>query len=298
MIRKEIMHGPIFNYIISEIEYVDNRKDSIITRKLSYSDKDLNTNYRRMTYSSIDEYKHRKLHECTIYSDDFEYIKKLMFSLFEILEFKEGIIFSFHKIGNGDTRLSIFEKGYGYPIKCLSHVHLLYVITTDYTKKNSPFLSFPYSSSSNQIDYSEFDREFERQRQVAIEKEKLEIFQKEFFQKERQLALKEQELKEQELRRKEFLLEEQRTFDLKKQELDALQLEQQQKAIQEQQLRIDLHRQELNLREKENLLSDKPSACSLKESMRKPKMTVVKVLKKSYTKEPISRKSCRFNKGI
>ena len=297
MIRKEIMHGPIFNYIISEIEYVDNRKYPIINRKLPYSDKDLNTNYRKMTYSSIDEYQHNKIHECTIYSDDFEYIKKLMFSLFEILEFKEGIIFSFCKLGNGDTRLSIFEKGYGYPIQHSSNVHLLYVITTDYTKKNSPVLSLP-SSSNNQINYSEFDREFERQRQVAIEKEKLEIFQKEFFQKERQLALKEQELKEQELRQKEFLLEEQRLFDLKKQELDSLQLEQQQKAIQEQQLRIDLHRQELNLREKESLLLDKPSTSSPKELIRKPKRMVVKVSKKSYTKQSIPRKSPRFNKGI
>jgi hypothetical protein len=289
------MHGPIFNYIISEIEYVDNRKHSIINRKLLYSDKDLNTNYRKMTYSSIDEYQHNKIHECIIYSDDFEYIKKIMFSLFEILEFNEGIIFSFCKLGNGDTRLSIFKKGYGYPIQRSSNVHLLYVIMTDYTKKNNQILP---SSGNNKINYSEFDREFERQRQVAIEKEKLETFKKDFFEKERQLALKEQELKEQELRQKEFLLEEQRLFDLKKQELDALQLEQQQKAIQEQQLRIDLQRHELNLREKESLLLDKLSTGLSKESMRKPKMIVVKVSKKPYTKQLIPRKSPRFNKGI
>jgi hypothetical protein len=283
------MHGPIFNYIISEIEYVDNRKHSIITRKLSYFDKDLNTNYRKMTYSSIDEYQHRKLHECTIYSNDFDYIKKIMYSLFEIYEFKEGIIFSFFKIGNGDIRLSVFEKGYGYPIKQTSDVHLLYVITKDHTKKYVPSYSLS-STNNNQINYSDFDREFERQRQVAIEKEKQETFQKEFLEKERQLALKEQELKVQELRQKEFLLEEQRLLDLKKQELDALQ--------QEQQLQIDLKRHKLNLHEKKSLQSEKSFVNQLKESTRKPKMIVVKVSKKSYTKQPIPRRSPRFSQGI
>jgi hypothetical protein len=300
------MHGPILNYITSEIEYIDDRKNAIIQRKLSYSDKHLNTNYRKMTYSRLDKNLHRQIHECIIYSDDFEFIKKCMFTLFEIYEFKEGVLFLFSKIGNGNTALSIFEKGYGYPIFIPSDSDLLYTITTD-TRKQHNVQPLP-NIDNNYIDYSEFDKEFERQKKAALEKQLLE--------KQRQLVLKEQELRDRELKHKEFLLKEQQLLDLKKQELAVLELEQQKKAFEEKQLQneimrklpisVELQQNEQELKEKENFLLSESCASSrlhqkscassrfLVNSKSNPKIVVVKVSKKNYEKKITPRRSPRL----
>lgn len=280
------MHGPIFNYIVSEIEYIDNRKNAIIERKLSYSDKDLNTNYRKMTYSRLDKNLHRKIHECTIYSDDFESIKKCMFTIFELYEFKENILFLFSKIGKGDILLSIFEKGYGYPIFRPSDSDLLYTITTDTRKQ---YNERPLSNvDNNQTNYSDFDKEFERQKKVALEKQLLE--------KQRQLILKEQELRERELKHKEFLLKEQQLLDLKKQELAVLELEQQKKAFEEKQLHSELQQNEQMVKENESFLLSESCASSrfLMNSKSNPKIVVVKASKKSFTKQSTPRRSPRL----
>ena len=293
------MHGPIFNYIVSKIEYINNSKNAIIERKLSYLDKDLNTNYRKMTYSSLDKNLHRLIHECTIFSDDFEFIKKCMFSIFELYEFKENILFLFSKIGNGDILLSIFEKGYGYSILRPSDSDLLYTITTDTRKQHNirPLLNI----SNNQLNYSDFDKEFERQKKVA--------FEKELFEKQRQLVLREQELREQELNHKDFLLKEQRLLDLKKQEFAILELEQQKKAFEEKQLQIQLQQNEQAIKEKENFLLLESCASSrlhqkscassrfLVNSKSDPKIVVVKVSKKCFAKQSIPRRSPRLEQN-
>ena len=273
------MHGLIFNYLISEIEYLDDRKNVIIERKLSYSDRDLNTNYRKMTHSSLDKNLHRKIHECTIYSDDFEFIKKCMFSIFELYEFKENILFLFSKIGNGHSLLSIFEKGYGYPIFRPSNSDLLYTITTDTRKQ---YNVRPLSNMGiNQTNYSDFDKEFERQKKVAIEKE--------LFEKQRQLAFKEHELREKELNHKEFLLKEQQQLELKKQELAVLELEQQKKAFEEKQLQI-------GLTHISGLPTSNPSYCHVK-SKSNPPIVVAKASKKSFTKKLTPRRSPRLEQN-
>lgn len=283
------MHGTILNYITSEIEYINDRKNAIIQRKLSYSDKHLNTNYRKMTYSSLDKNLHRLIHKCIIYSNDFEFIKKCMFTLFEVYEFKENILFLFSKIGNGNTLLSIFEKGYGYPIFRQSDSDLLYTITTDTRKQHNvrPFLNV----SNNQTNYFDFDKEFELQKKVAIEKQ--------FHNKQRQLILKEQELRDRELKHKEFILKEQQLLELKKQELAVLELEHQKKVFEEKQLQnevlhklpisVELQQNEQELKEKENfrLLNSKSNG----------KIVVAKVSKKNFTKNSIPRRSPRLDQN-
>ena len=210
------MKGPIFDYIYDEINKLDSNFN-IITRRLSSFNKDENTNYRKMNVNQafyLDS--HIKLFECMIYTDNFFDIKKIMFSLFEIFEFKTNIIFLFSKFTNGFSKLYIYEKGEENLIYYHCNNDLTYHITTDTRKKN------------NFSEYLSFNKEFEYQKNMAIKRDNLEKLKKnqEFkytlFEKEKDLILKEQQLKELELKQKESLFQEQQFLELKKLELEKL----------------------------------------------------------------------------
>ena len=265
------MRGPIFDYIYDEINKLD-KNFNIINRKFSSFDKDENTNYRKMkenqTFNTVN---HIKLFESNIYTDNFFYIKKIMFSLFEIFEFRPNLIFLFSRIENGFSKLYIYEKGE----ENINYYHcdndLIYHITTDNRKR------------SNFSEYLSFSKEFEQQKNIAIERDNYVKLKKEqelkdsLFQKEKSLALKEQHLKELELKQKESLLKEQQLLELKKIELEKIELEYRKSLLQ---------REQEKEKEKELLLFQQSSRVLKKTN---PKLMVVKVTKNTCSKSNVRR---------